>query len=62
MGPRLTGSVQLLHVASYQSVEKLQQEVWLYQLELWKELGSCDLLQLVHPILSGCVVFAERVL
>ena len=62
MGPRLTGSVQLLHVASYQSVERQQQEVWLYQLELWKELGSCDLLQLVHPKLSGCVVFAERVL
>ena len=53
-----------MHVASHQSVERLQQEVWLYlrQMELWKGLGSYDLLQLVHPKLSGCVVFAERAL
>ena len=106
----------MVHVASHQSVERPQQEVWLYlrQMELWKGLDSfdlllltiscfikiqlgftflvpahpgspgkraikrvcvcvcvvcmcvcvcvCDLLQLVYPKLSGCVVFAERVL
>ena len=54
-----------MHVASHhQRVERPQQEVWLYprQMKLWKGLGSFDLLQLVHPKLSGCVVFAERVL
>ena len=61
-------SVQLqlsvVHVASHQSVERRQQEVWLClrQMELWKGLGSFDLLQLVHPKLSVCVVFAERAL
>ena len=53
------------YVASHQSVERLQQEVWLClrQMELWKGLGSFDLLQLVHPkLISGCVVFAERAL
>jgi len=49
---------------SHQSVERPQQEVWLYprEMELWKGLGSFDLLQLVRPRLSGCVVIAERVL
>ena len=51
-------------LASHQSVERQQQEVWLYprQMELWKGLSSFDLLQLVHPKLSAYVVFAERVL
>jgi len=45
-------------------VERPLQAVWLYlrQMELWKGLGSFDLLQLVHPKLAGCVVFAERAL
>jgi len=54
----------VVHVASHQSVQRPQQEVWLYlrQMELWKGLGSFNLLQLVHLKLSGCVVFAERAL
>ena len=50
-------------VASHQSVETLQQEVWLYphHMRLWKGLGFCDVLQLVHPRLSVCVVLAEWV-
>ena len=57
-------AVMVVYVASHQSVERPQQEVWLClrQMELWKGLGSFDLLQLVHPKLSGCVVFAERAL
>ena len=61
-------SVQLqlsvVHVASHQSVERPQQDVWLClrQMELWKGLGSFDLLQLVHPKLFGSVAFAERVI
>ena len=45
-------------------MERPLQEVWLYlrQMELWKGLGSFDLLQLVHLKLSGCAVFAERAL
>jgi len=56
--------LSVVHVASHQSVERPLQEVWLYlrQMELWKGLGSFDLLQLVHPKLSGCAVFAERAL
>ena len=50
-------------VASHQSVETPQQEVWLYphHLGLWKELGFCDVLQLVHPRLSVYVRYAARV-
>jgi len=41
-----------MHVASHQSVERPQQEVWLYlcQMELWKGLGSFDLLQFIHSV------------
>jgi len=37
-----------------QSAGTPQHEVWLYphHTELWKGLGFCDLLQLVHPKLS----------
>jgi len=44
-------AVMVVYVASHQSVQRPQQEVWLYprQMEPWKGLGSCDLLQLVHP-------------
>ena len=51
-------------VASHQSVETPQQEVWLYphHLGLWKELGFCDVLQLVHPRHSVYVRYAARVL
>ena len=50
-------------IASHQSVETPQQEVWLYphHLGLWKELGFCDVLQLVHPRLSVCVWYAAWV-
>ena len=66
--PRLTVSVQLqlsvVRAASHQSVARPQQEVWLYprQMELWKGLGSFDMLQLVYPRLFRCVVFAGRIL
>jgi len=38
----------MVRVASHRNVQRPQQEVWIYprQMELWKGLGSCDLLQL----------------
>ena len=50
-------------VISGESVERPQQEVWLIHV-IWSSGNDWvfDLLQLVHHKLSGCVVFAERVL